>query len=119
MALDKAIEHGKEHRKPYKGAKAIDNTCRNHGSCEWCNGNRQYATRKKKEAAESRLKEYLRGNAMERKITEEITKELENASKPLLDFIYKYGNPHTKIIVEMDGVEMVSAECACKFEIRD
>ena len=57
MSLDKAIQHGKEHRRPYTGAKAIDRTCRNHGSCEWCQGNRQYASRKKEEAAESRLKE--------------------------------------------------------------
>jgi len=36
MSLDKAIEHGKEKRKPYYGAKAIDRTCRNHGSCPYC-----------------------------------------------------------------------------------
>ena len=46
MSLDKAIEHGKEHRKPYKGAKAVDHTCRNHGSCEWCKGSRTYRFRK-------------------------------------------------------------------------
>jgi len=40
MALDKAIKSGKEHRKPYRGAKAVDSTCRNHGSCSWCLGNR-------------------------------------------------------------------------------
>ena len=40
MTLNKAIEHGKEHRKPYKGAKSIDCTCRNHGSCQWCKENR-------------------------------------------------------------------------------
>lgn len=34
MSLDKSIEHGKEKRKPYYGAKAIDRTCRNHGGCE-------------------------------------------------------------------------------------
>lgn len=34
MSLDKAIEHGKEHRKEYRGSKAIDKTCRNHGGCE-------------------------------------------------------------------------------------
>ena len=28
MALDKAIEHGKEKRKPYKGAKAVACSCR-------------------------------------------------------------------------------------------
>ena len=36
MSLDKAIKHGKEHRKPYRGAKAVDKSCRNHGNCPWC-----------------------------------------------------------------------------------
>ena len=40
MSLDKAIKHGKEHRKPYRGAKAVDASCRNHGDCPWCKGNR-------------------------------------------------------------------------------
>lgn len=38
--LDKAILHGKEKRKPYHGAKAVDRTCRNHGSCPYCTANR-------------------------------------------------------------------------------
>lgn len=42
MSLDKAIEHKKEHRKPYRGAKAVDTTCRNHGSCLWCANSRVY-----------------------------------------------------------------------------
>ena len=42
--LNKAIEHGKEHRKPYYGAKAIDPTCRNHGSDYWAKGNRTFNT---------------------------------------------------------------------------
>ena len=42
MSLDKAIEHGKEKRKPYRGSKAIDHTCRNHGGCPWCEGNRTH-----------------------------------------------------------------------------
>lgn len=46
MSLDKAIKHGKEHRKPYRGAKAVDSTCRNHGSCPWCKGNRLYKRKK-------------------------------------------------------------------------
>ena len=58
MSLNKAIDHGKEHRRPYKGAKAIDRTCRNHGSCEWCQGNRHYANQKKAQTAENKLKEY-------------------------------------------------------------
>lgn len=46
MSLDKAIKHGKEHRKPYRGSKAIDCTCRNHGSCEWCKANRTHKFKK-------------------------------------------------------------------------
>ena len=48
MSLDKAIEHGKEKRKPYRGAKAIDCTCRNHGTCKWCAENRKHKFRDKK-----------------------------------------------------------------------
>ena len=49
MALDKAIATGKEHRKPYKGSKAVDKTCRNHGSCPYCKNNRLYSKRKSEE----------------------------------------------------------------------
>lgn len=41
MSLDKAIKFGKEHRKPYRGSKAFDRSCRNHGSCAYCSNNRQ------------------------------------------------------------------------------
>ena len=46
MSLDKAIAHGKERRKPYRGAKAIDHPCRNHGSCEYCKENRLHKFKK-------------------------------------------------------------------------
>lgn len=42
MSLDKAIMHGKEHRKQYYGAKAVDWTCRNHGSCPYCSEGRKH-----------------------------------------------------------------------------
>lgn len=58
MSLDKAISYGKEHRKPYHGAKAVDSTCRNHGSCDYCKNNRLFSVHKHKEAADFRLKEY-------------------------------------------------------------
>lgn len=48
MSLDKAIKHGKEHRKPYQKSKKIDRSCRNHGGCPWCEGNRLYQTKKEK-----------------------------------------------------------------------
>lgn len=47
MSLDKAIEHRKEKRKQYRGSKAIDKTCRNHGSCQWCERNRTHKFRDK------------------------------------------------------------------------
>ena len=40
MSLDKAIQYGKEHRKQYYGAKAIDKTCRCNGTCEYCKASR-------------------------------------------------------------------------------
>ena len=46
MSLDKAIKSGKEHRKPYRRAKAIDPSCRNHGSDPWEQGKVKYKKRK-------------------------------------------------------------------------
>ena len=40
MSLEKAIKYNKEHRKPFRGAKAIACSCRNHGGCGYCNSNR-------------------------------------------------------------------------------
>lgn len=57
MSLDKAIQHGKEKRKQYTGARAIDPSCRNHGNCEWCKGNRLYRQLKMDEASRERLRE--------------------------------------------------------------
>lgn len=57
--LDKAIAHGKEHRKPYHGGKAICVSCRNHGTCPWCKANRLYAAKKRIEKTNFYLKNYL------------------------------------------------------------
>lgn len=54
--LDKAIEHGKENRKQYRGAKACDKTCRNHGSCVWCKNDRTYRSNKLDEKIKFDLK---------------------------------------------------------------
>lgn len=45
MSLDKAIQSGKEHRKPYRKSKAIAKSCRNHGTCEYCKQNRLHKFR--------------------------------------------------------------------------
>lgn len=53
MGLEKAIQHGKEKRKPYTGGKAVSLRCRNHGGCDWCLGNRMYQTKKELERCEA------------------------------------------------------------------
>ena len=58
MALDKAIESGKEHRKPYRGSKAIDKTCRNNCGCPWCEENRKYKYIKNEKKMLDRLKDW-------------------------------------------------------------
>ncbi len=57
MSLDKAIKHKKEHRKPYRGAKAIDQSCRNNKGCDWCESNRQYANKKREDSAKDKMDE--------------------------------------------------------------
>lgn len=52
MSLDKAIAHGKEKRKPYYDSRRFDLTCRNHGTCPWCEGNRLFKRRAAEKAAE-------------------------------------------------------------------
>lgn len=63
MSLDKSIDSGKEHRKPFRGAKRIDRTCRNHGSCDYCKGNCLYSTKKTLDEAKEKIKE--NDNALE------------------------------------------------------
>jgi len=57
MTHDKAIHHGKERRKPYRGSRRWDRSCRNHGGCGYCRGNRQYAVNRGKQATGDQLKE--------------------------------------------------------------
>lgn len=61
MSLHKAIEYGKEHRKPWRGkakSKNIDSTCCNHGSCEYCKCNRLHKFTMDLAAAQDKLKEW-------------------------------------------------------------
>lgn len=57
MSLDKAISHGKEHRKPYYGEKACDKSCRNHGSDDWAKNNRLNRSNRLIEKSNQELKE--------------------------------------------------------------
>lgn len=57
MSLDKAIKHKKEKRKPYRGSKAFDCSCRNHGTCSWCLDNRIHKNKKRLLKSKEQLKE--------------------------------------------------------------
>jgi hypothetical protein len=50
---------GKTFRRPYSKSKRFDASCRNHGSCGWCEGNRTFFDRKRRVAAEIDIKDYL------------------------------------------------------------
>jgi hypothetical protein len=43
-------------KKPYSGSKRFARTCRNHGACSWCVGNRKHFDRRARKAAEAQLK---------------------------------------------------------------
>lgn len=57
MSLNKAIQHCKEKRKPYRGSKRFDHSCRNHGSCSYCANNRQ-VDKKRGSSVEEGLEAY-------------------------------------------------------------
>ena len=57
MSLDKSIQSGKEHRKPFRKAQAVDPTCRCHGTCQYCKNNRLYKNLKNLQKALDKQKE--------------------------------------------------------------
>lgn len=52
MGLEKAIKYGKEHRQEYEYkrnyCKSVDSSCRNHGTCPWCQEVHKYKYKKAK-----------------------------------------------------------------------
>ncbi len=58
--LDKAIKHKKEYREEYRKSKRFDKSCRNHGGCPHCEGNRLKNYKQRKEVADEEIKEHLK-----------------------------------------------------------
>ena len=54
MSLDKAITHNKEHRKQYRKSAAFDVSCRPHGGCPWCLGNRTHKHKRREPAPDGK-----------------------------------------------------------------
>jgi len=46
MSFDTFYPKRKDHRKPYYKSKVFDRSCRNHGSCPYCLGNRTHKNKK-------------------------------------------------------------------------
>jgi hypothetical protein len=58
MSFDKEYPNRKDKRKPFKGAKAIDYSCRNNRGCKACLSNRQHKNIKRAMKAEEEMNEY-------------------------------------------------------------
>lgn len=59
MSNDKAVESGKLKREPYRRSKRFDKSCRNHGSCGYCQGNRQHSNELRERIAQEKLEDFL------------------------------------------------------------
>lgn len=46
MSFDKDYPNRKDWRKPYRGSKAFDTSCRHKGNCGYCNPRKRYKDRK-------------------------------------------------------------------------
>ena len=45
-----AYKTRKDWRQPYRRSRVFDASCRNHGSCPWCEGNRTIGDKKRRPA---------------------------------------------------------------------
>lgn len=57
MARKRYPKYLSKKRKPYRGSRRFDYTCRNHGGCSWCKGNRLHKRRLAERIAKEKLKE--------------------------------------------------------------
>jgi hypothetical protein len=57
MSFDKEYPNRKDKRKPYYKSKRFDRSCRNHGSCGYCEGNRTHHNKKREPLIEENTNE--------------------------------------------------------------
>ena len=62
MSLDKRIAKGEEKRKPYFDSRKFDYSCRSHGTCPWCHGNRTHKNKKQEISCEQQEIELTSSN---------------------------------------------------------
>ena len=51
--------------------------------------------------------------------SEGVRNEFEKLAKPFVDFLYKYGTPHSVVIIDMEGAQFFHGEMGVPFDIRD
>lgn len=59
MGLEKAIEHYKEHRQHYRGAKRVSVSCRNNKGCPYCESNRMHSENVRKSQTNQSYRDWL------------------------------------------------------------
>lgn len=47
MSFDTQYKNRKDWRKPYRKSKLFDRSCRNHGSCKYCENNRLFSSKRR------------------------------------------------------------------------
>ena len=60
MSFDRVYPKRKDWRQPYYGSKRSDRSCRNHGSCGWCETNRLWANKCRRDEADEEIQEEMR-----------------------------------------------------------
>ena len=73
MSLEKAIEHHKERRKPYRGSKRWDHNCRNHGSCSYCEDNRTIQSQREMEDVTEQEDEFRKYKCVDEMVSGNMT----------------------------------------------
>ena len=53
------------------------------------------------------------------KESEQKSKELKEAAKPLVELLYKYGTPHSTVLVTQARTEFVDGSFATQNDLRD
>jgi len=77
MSLDKAIQHGKEHRRRYYKSKAFDASCRPGGDCPYCRNNRLHSKKIRQQAAEEQIRDFHQPNALTAKTLSDSEKGID------------------------------------------
>ena len=73
MSLDKAIKYKKEKREPYRKSKRWDRSCRNHGSCGYCESNRTIQSKRGMEDVTEQEDEFRKCECVDEMVSGNLT----------------------------------------------